>query len=41
VNGLGVMAAAALVAAVWAIPVAILAGLVLLGVRTLRRPRPA
>jgi virulence-associated protein VapD len=41
VNGLGVMAAAALVAVVWAIPVAILAGLVLLGVRTLRRPRPA
>jgi hypothetical protein len=41
VSGLGVMAAAALVAVVWAIPVAILAGLVLLGVRTLRRPRPA
>jgi Domain of unknown function (DUF4349) len=41
VNGLGVMAAAALVAVVWAIPVAILAVLVLLGVRTLRRPRPA
>jgi Domain of unknown function (DUF4349) len=40
VNGLGVMAAAALVAVVWAIPVAILAGLVLLGLRTLRRPRP-
>jgi Domain of unknown function (DUF4349) len=40
VNGLGVMAAAALVAVIWAIPVAILAGLVLLGLRTLRRPRP-
>jgi hypothetical protein len=40
VNGLGVMAAAALVAVVWAIPVAILAVLVLLGLRTLRRPRP-
>jgi Domain of unknown function (DUF4349) len=39
VNGLGVMAAAALVAVVWAIPVAILAVLVLHGVRTLRRPR--
>jgi hypothetical protein len=41
VNGLGVMAAAVLVAVVWAIPVVVLAGLVLLGVRTLRRPRPA
>jgi uncharacterized protein YhaN len=42
VNGLGVMVAAALVAVVWAIPVAILAGLVLLGVRSLRRPgRPS
>jgi Domain of unknown function (DUF4349) len=41
VNGLGVMAAAALVAVIWAVPLAILAGLVLLGVRTLRRPRPA
>jgi Domain of unknown function (DUF4349) len=40
VNGLGVMAAATLVAVVWAIPVAILAVLVLLGLRTLRRPRP-
>jgi virulence-associated protein VapD len=40
VNGLGVMAAAVLVAVVWAIPVAILAVLVLLGLRTLRRPRP-
>jgi hypothetical protein len=39
VNGLGVMAAAALVAVVWAIPAAILTGLVLLGMRTLRRPR--
>jgi len=39
VNGLGVMAAAALVAVVWAIPVAVLAVLVLLGLRTLRRPR--
>jgi hypothetical protein len=41
VNGLGVMAAAVLVAVVWLIPVAVLAGLVLLGVRALRRPRPA
>jgi hypothetical protein len=41
VSGLGVMAAAALIALVWAIPVALLAVLVLLGVRTLRRPRPA
>jgi Domain of unknown function (DUF4349) len=40
VNGLGVMAAASLVAVIWAIPVASLAGLVLLGLRTLRRPRP-
>jgi hypothetical protein len=30
-----------LVAVVWAIPVAVLAGLALLGARTLRRPRPA
>jgi hypothetical protein len=41
VSGLGVMAAAALIAVVWAIPVGLLAVLVLLGVRTLRRPRPA
>ena len=41
VNGLGVMAAAVLVAVVWLIPVVVLAGLVLLGVRALRRPRPA
>ena len=41
VSGLGVMAAAALVTVVWAVPVALLAVLVLLGVRTLRRPRPA
>jgi Domain of unknown function (DUF4349) len=40
VNGLGVMAAAALIAVIWAIPVAVLAGLVLLGLRPLRRPRP-
>ena len=41
VNGLGVMAAAVLVAVIWLIPVTVLAGLVLLGVRALRRPRPA
>jgi virulence-associated protein VapD len=40
VNGLGVMAAAVLVAVVWLAPVVVLAGLVLLGVRALRRPRP-
>jgi hypothetical protein len=40
VNGLGVMAAAVLVAVVWLTPVVVLAGLVLFGVRTLRRPRP-
>ena len=40
VSGLGVMAAATLVAVVWAIPVAVLPVLVLLGLRTLRRPRP-
>jgi Domain of unknown function (DUF4349) len=40
VNGLGVMAAAALIAVIWAIPVAVLAGLALLGLRPLRRPRP-
>jgi hypothetical protein len=33
------MAAVALVAVIWAIPVAIRAVLVLLGMRTLRRPR--
>jgi hypothetical protein len=38
VNGLGVMAAAVLVGVVWLTPVVVLAGLVLLGVRTLRRP---
>jgi hypothetical protein len=41
VSGLGVMAAAALVALVWLAPVAFLAGLVLLVVRAARRPRPA
>jgi hypothetical protein len=41
VNGLGVMAAAVLVGVVWLIPVAVLAGLVLFGLRALRRPRPA
>jgi hypothetical protein len=40
VNGLGVMAAAVLVAVVWLAPVVVLAGLVLFGVRALRRPRP-
>jgi hypothetical protein len=40
VNGLGVMAAAVLVAVVWLTPVVVLAGLVLFGVRALRRPRP-
>jgi hypothetical protein len=38
VNGLGVMAAAVLVGVVWLTPVAVLAGLVLFGVRALRRP---
>jgi Domain of unknown function (DUF4349) len=41
VSGLGVMAAAALVGVVWLVPVALLAGAVLFGVRTLRRPRAA
>jgi hypothetical protein len=41
VNGLGVMAAAVLVAVIWLIPVAVLGGLVLLGVRAFRRPRTA
>jgi hypothetical protein len=41
VNGLGVMAAAVLVAVVWVTPLLIVAGLVLLGLRALRRPRPA
>jgi uncharacterized protein DUF4349 len=41
VSGLGVMAAAALVALVWLTPVALLAGLVVLVVRAARRPRPA
>jgi virulence-associated protein VapD len=41
VNGLGVMAAAVLVGVVWLTPVVVVAGLVLLGLRALRRPRPA
>jgi Domain of unknown function (DUF4349) len=41
VNGLGVMAAAALVGVVWLVPVAVLGALVLLGLRVARRPRPA
>ena len=41
VSGLGVMAAAVLVGVVWLAPVAVLAGLVLFGLRALRRPRPA
>jgi hypothetical protein len=41
VNGLGVMAAAVLVGVVWLTPLAVLAGLVLFGLRVLRRPRPA
>ncbi|HEX7148162.1 MAG TPA: DUF4349 domain-containing protein [Actinomycetota bacterium] len=41
VNGLGVMAAAVLVAVVWVTPLLVVAGLVLLGLRVLRRPRPA
>jgi hypothetical protein len=41
VNGLGVMAAAVLVGVVWLVPVALLAGLVLLGLRAVRRPRAA
>jgi uncharacterized protein DUF4349 len=41
VGGLGVMAAAVLVAVVWLTPVVVLAGLILLGLRTFRRPRPA
>ena len=40
VNGLGVMAAAVLVGVVWLVPVVVLGGLVLFGVRALRRPRP-
>jgi hypothetical protein len=39
--GLGVMAAAVLVGVVWLTPLAIVGGLVLLGVRAVRRPRPA
>jgi hypothetical protein len=35
------MAAAVLVGVVWLAPVAVLAGLVLFGLRALRRPRPA
>ena len=35
------MAAAVLVAVVWLTPLVVLAGLVLFGVRALRRPRPA
>jgi hypothetical protein len=41
VNGLGVMAAATLVAVVWLTPVVVLAGLVLLVLRAARRPRAA
>jgi hypothetical protein len=41
VNGLGVMAAAALVGVVWLTPLVVLAGLVLLVLRAARRPRPA
>jgi hypothetical protein len=41
VNGLGVMAAAVLVGVVWLTPLLVVAGLVLLGLRVLRRPRPA
>ena len=41
VNGLGVMAAAVLVAVIWLTPVVVLAGAVLFGMRALRRPRPA
>jgi hypothetical protein len=40
-DGLGVMAAAALVGLVWLTPVAVLAGVVLLLLRAARRPRPA
>jgi Domain of unknown function (DUF4349) len=40
VNGLGVMAAATLVGVVWLTPLVVLAGLVLFGLRALRRPRP-
>jgi hypothetical protein len=40
-DGLGVMAATALVALVWLTPVAALAGLILLLLRAARRPRPA
>jgi virulence-associated protein VapD len=41
VNGLGVMAAAVLLGVVWLTPLVVVAGLVLLGLRALRRPRPA
>ena len=40
VDGLGVMAAAVLVGVVWLTPLVVLAGLVLFGLRALRRPRP-
>ncbi|HSK37545.1 MAG TPA: DUF4349 domain-containing protein [Actinomycetota bacterium] len=40
-NGLGVMAAAVLVAVVWLTPLVVVAGLVLFGLRVLRRLRPA
>jgi hypothetical protein len=40
VNGLGVMAAAVLVGLVWLTPLVVLVGLVLLGLRALRRPAP-
>jgi Domain of unknown function (DUF4349) len=39
VNGLGVMAAAVLVGVVWLVPLLVVAGLVLLVVRSLRRPQ--
>jgi hypothetical protein len=38
-NGLGVMAAAVLVGVVWLVPLLVVAGLVLLVVRSLRRPQ--
>jgi Domain of unknown function (DUF4349) len=41
VNGLGVMAAAVLVGVVWLVPLLVLAGLVVLGLRAARRLRPA
>jgi Domain of unknown function (DUF4349) len=41
VNGLRVVAAGVLVGVVWLTPLVVVAGLVLLGLRALRRPRPA